>query len=194
MKIYLDMDGVLADFVGGAVNAHGYLFMKNQLINTRTGEEVNWEAGNYNINEVLGMSIKDFWTPLNEDGFWLRLGHYPWAEKLIAYAQNLVGIDNVWIASSPSLSARCAKEKIMWMRQHFPCIPIQNIIITRNKWIYSEEDSVLVDDSDEVLGKWQEQDGRGILFPQWWNSAYKYIDKRWEIVTEKLNPEEKTWY
>lgn len=64
MRIYLDMDGVLCDFVGAACKLHG-----------RDPATVT----HWNFFKDWGMTAEEFWRPIHEAGedFWANLEPYP---------------------------------------------------------------------------------------------------------------------
>ena len=89
MKIFLDVDEVLADFVGGACAVWG-----------TTEAEVlpYWEPGVWNmippLSRALGLPVtlteEEFWAAIVERGdrFWLNLRPLPWAGRVIDLVQS----------------------------------------------------------------------------------------------------------
>jgi len=65
-KIYLDVDGVLADFTTSALLYHGI-----------RPEEVNWPAGCDRMGPMLGMTSDEFIKELDDYDFWSNLGVLP---------------------------------------------------------------------------------------------------------------------
>ena len=107
MDIFLDMDGVIADFVGGVLRQYGI-------------GAVELEAGNGDdIFDQLDLDPKEFWSGLG-DNFFATLELYPHSKDLVAELENRT--DNLMVLSSPSRSPSSAKGKMMWLTKHFPNI------------------------------------------------------------------------
>ena len=91
MHIYIDMDGVVADFVAGACRVHGRTISEEADADTRDFYK-SWLVTD---NEIVQhcMTTEEFWSPINALGakFWEDLPVYPWAVDLVAYCEGLVG-------------------------------------------------------------------------------------------------------
>lgn len=75
--VFFDLDGVLSDFVRGALDHHGR--------GDFPYEEVRW-----GIEEQLGIDPKQFWEELGH-AFWANLSVYPDGLCLFRSAERLVG-------------------------------------------------------------------------------------------------------
>lgn len=169
-RVFLDMDGVLANFTGGVDKAHG-----KQLDWTR------WDGGIENREE--------FWSPIYHKvgavDFWSNLEPLPWGHRLISIAVSLVGIDNVYILSAPHREP-CATPKIQWVKKHFPIIKDENIIIGRDKNIVAKWDHLLIDDREETMAGFTKEYGKFILFPALWNSKRDRAKDPLSYVAEQI--------
>ena len=168
--IFLDMDGVLVDFVGGALRT---CFGNMEATICQTLEL--WPAGEYDITKVVGGTIDEFWEAINaEKGFWESLSPYPWAADLIDLVESAV--KRKWsIATSPSRDPQCAAGKVKWLQDN--CSKGQsfrNYFITPEKHLLAggNRTRVLIDDRDVNVDRWRECGGSAILFPQPWNSNH----------------------
>lgn len=148
--IYLDMDGVLADFVGGAC----------ELFNFDTTKIDNWD-----MPKTMGISDKEFWSVINqkEVGFWAELERYPWANDLVAMCHEYT--DNVIVLSDSSGSKFTYEGKRAWMEYYYPDIPLY---LVEEKWRLAKSSCLLIDDKPSTLHSWHAEGGWGCLFPQPW--------------------------
>ncbi len=146
----IDSDGVLADFVSGAIAAHGRSESHNDI--------KSWD-----FYESWGMTQEQFWSPLRSKDFWLSLEPYPWAQTL------LDAVGTFTIATAPPLNPDSVTAKLEWLNSHFG-IKTTDVMVGSKKWLMSNEKSILVDDNPNNIEAFSEYgDGDGILFPQPWN-------------------------
>lgn len=155
-RIFCDMDSVLTDFVGQ------YSKYANM-----TPEE------SYLLYKT---DVSKFWEPVNNSGveFWSEM---PWIEdgrELWEYVSKY----SPTILTAPSRGDDCPKGKKIWVKRELGDIPI---IIDRDKYKYSRENYILVDDTEEKIDKWIEAGGIGILH----TSAKDTISKLKDIFGEK---------
>jgi len=160
MIIYLDLDGVACRFVDYAFQAHGREFAPEC-----------WPPGEYDIAKVLGMTENRFWRIIDQHGaaFWRELEEYSWFESLYT---ELSRLGRVYFVSAPNHSPASASGKVLWLQDRFGD-GFQDYILTREKHLLSRGGTVLIDDSDANVDAFNRGGGRGILFPQVWNSKYR---------------------
>ena len=97
MKIYLDMDGVLADFFGGL----------EQHFDVK-----HWKQIPKTEESIMGLKGTDFFNQLKP---------YPSSNELVNFVINLTGEDGWGICSSPLRGDRdnSAFWKRTWLQRHF---------------------------------------------------------------------------
>ena len=150
MIIYLDMDGVLADFFGGLEEKYGVKHWK----------EIK------NINMALA-ELKDtnfFWHLECFDTTYPLVGHV----KELTYKYSHLD----WgICSTPLRNDRDNSTywKRRWLETHNLMPNIRNCVFTRNKELYATNrvdgtPNILVDDKHTNVKKWTEAGGLGILW------------------------------
>ena len=164
MITLLDLDGVSVRFVEAACRVHGRVF-----------DEGTWPAGEYDIAKVLGINEDEFWEVIHRQGvdFWHGLEPYPWFERLYVELRRL---GRVYFVTSPTDSSHSAAGKMLWLKDRFGN-DFKDFIITRQKHLLSNTDCVLIDDSDRNIEAFERHgQGKGILFPQRWNSAYEHVN------------------
>jgi len=155
--IFLDMDGVLCDFVSAAFSAHGSTFNPQE-----------YPRGEFAIESVLGCTTKEFWRRIDFAGeyFWEHLEPYPWAEVLFRELQR---VDEVIIATSPSRSPASYAGKQRWLR-YMGMNGVQSMFGSR-KYLMAKPGRVLVDDGEHNVTPWIREGGQAVLVPQPWNCA-----------------------
>lgn len=161
MKIFLDVDGVLADFTGGACEVHG---TENPYLQDPLGDA----AGEWELADLLGLTDKEFWGPLQGARFWRELGLMPDAVDIFSTVKRAVGLDNICLLTTPSLDPESATGKIQWINMHFPDLARQ-CLIGACKHFCAHADSVLIDDNDKNVETFIEHGGGAILVPRAWN-------------------------
>src|SRR3990167_3346895 len=99
LVVLIDMDEVLADFVGGACQVHGV---------TKAELHAIQEPGRWDISHPIGTIIRrelsddDFWEPIHAAGeeFWFGLDRLPEAIHILDLVKSIT--PNWYIVSAPS--------------------------------------------------------------------------------------------
>jgi hypothetical protein len=159
MKLYVDMDGVLVDFEGGVRKHFGNSEKCSDFIKNMGSGEF-WKRVS---------SIENFWEDLEPIGdvenIWKSLNNR---------------FQHISILSSPSYSdPNCIPGKNRWIDKH---IGQQGLRLFDNeKHKYACPKSILIDDSQKNISKWEESGGIGILF------TGKFDDEFWTTLKQKIN-------
>lgn len=168
--ILLDMDGVIANFMGGVSEVFG--------INVE-----NYHS--WNVNEFLGISEKKFWNEIHRQPFfWMNLEKYEWADYLVQLCEKKA--DEVYICTSPAMDGKCYSEKYEWICDNYPQFK-NKIILTNNKQLLANDKTILIDDSSKNCKQFYQNDGKYIMFPQPWNPNNTYIHTRMQYIKQQLN-------
>jgi 5'(3')-deoxyribonucleotidase len=164
--IYLDMDGVLVDFVNGAIEATG--------IDLTHDTWTEWDA-----YRLKGWTSDQFWAPINERlYFWEDLQPYPWAEELLELCKSF---GEVVFCSTPSRNPESASGKLTWLRQR-GWLKDHDCILMKDKWRLAKPGTILIDDRRESCALFAANGGRDICFPQPWNRDW------WSAVAVATHP------
>lgn len=165
--IFLDMDGVITDFVEAAGVAIGH---------------PNHVPQRWDYFETLGMTQDQFWEHIDARGedFWTNLRPYPWFLELFGAMQRQGR--KVFITSTPSRARWSASGKIKWLRTHLNDTYNDYIFLT-DKTVLAGPGRVLVDDNERSCVAFREAGGKAVIFPQPWNGAAKetFVDP-WEVA------------
>jgi 5'(3')-deoxyribonucleotidase len=174
MKIcFIDMDGVLCDFVSAACAVFG-----------RRDLPSNWPLGERSMGAALGCSDKDFWETIKADpGFWSNMHPYPWCHELFDTVKEF-GYEP-FISTSPSLDPASASGKTEWIQRVFGR-SFRSYFIGGKKHALAMPGRVLIDDRNDTVDKFCACGGIGILFPRRWNSLHGISNDPMAFVRESL--------
>ena len=172
MKICLDIDDVLADWRGGIRRLFNY---KGEFLSK-------------NADVDIGIPMEEFWHKVAnaKEDFWLNLDIYPHAIELYQACANY---GEVILLTSPSgwkeVSPWASLGKILWIQHHFGP-NFQDYLIGKPKHFCSHYESVLIDDTEANITKFDEHGGYGIVFPQNYNSKAKFAGDPMKYVLTRL--------
>ena len=148
--VYIDMDGVLADFFGGVEKLYGVQHWKDLSKDNKL--DLKQEV----INRITGT---DFFATLPE---------FPGADQLITMVKKFTG-SSFSILTSPLRGDHevSSKYKKLWIEQHIEN-PAQTIITGRKESYATDKASgtpnILIDDRPVNIERWQGAGGYGILY------------------------------
>jgi hypothetical protein len=177
MEVYVDMDGVLADFF------------------TEYAKLAGIESGNY--RDIPPAKTDPTLDKMVGTDFFARLPKFPTADKLLEIV--VQSADSYNICSSPLRGDHegSAHYKKVWINKHLN-IPPKNIYIVANKAKYAKNangmPNVLIDDRGSNISAWEAAGGIGIKYQADEDSLKKIIDglnraKRVGAGDEKHEPQ-----
>jgi len=152
--IFVDLDGVLADFISAAITAAELPITADQVQHWNFFQE-------YLDEEEFSKRID------NTMYFWDDLPVYPWAHELVEYLKTK---GDIVYCTSPGNHDEAATGKLNWLRRHgFLSKHSKNYVLTHYKWLLAGRDRILVDDSDDQSYRFVNMGGHSVVFPQKWN-------------------------
>ncbi len=161
---YLDMDGVLVDFVAGA-----YRFFKQEYI----PGTAKWD-----FQKTMGIDAVTFWNSLDRR-FWAALDWMPEGKDLLANLEDR--FDEIVILTSPCKTDGCMDGKLDWIKQHIPKYERQYYMGTAKSSAASPR-HLLIDDYDVNIEKFAKH-GHTMLVPRSWNKdAHKTVNNVFNLV------------
>ena len=146
-KVYLDMDGVLANF--------------NKRFEDLSGMTPSEFESKYGKNK--------FWDFIDEDhkvSFWVGIEEMPGARDLVQAVKNY----NFELLTSPSTKKQSYLGKILWVRNHsdlFGGKPRINFKKAKEKHLIKpqlSEKDILIDDREDTIDRWNAAGGTGIHY------------------------------
>jgi 5'(3')-deoxyribonucleotidase len=161
-RILLDMDGVLVDFLGGALKALNRVHKQNITI-----EEYATKFGKWETYDYYGISISDFWMSIGlVPDFWYELEPIPWFRELYDFLKEF---GEVTILTSPNYDPSCAEQKLRWLNSRMN-IRSDSVFIGSRKYLMAGN-GILIDDYSKNIEAFREAGGEAILVPSTWNTA-----------------------
>lgn len=172
--VFVDMDGVLVDFVGGVFN-----FFEADPTNYNP-------RGDYELTNYLNLPPKEFWSRLDKcEDFWETLHITPEAEPLLDFLLSRVDEKNIFLLTSPALHPNCFYGKAAWVKKHFPQF-LPRLILTEHKQFLAARDRLLIDDSDRNISRFREHQGLAVLVPRKWNSQHAFHEDALHMTIQSL--------
>jgi len=170
MQVFLDVDGVIADFFRGALAEHGMIDMA-----------ARWPVGEREMPNVLGMTEDQFWHTIGKNKyFWEDLAPYHWLDELVSEAK---AIGEVRLLTTPCRSPECYSGKYTWTRRFVPGL---EVIMCHSKQLLARPGRILVDDYEKNVDGWRANGGLAVLFPAIWNRAHAAADDPMAAVRREL--------
>jgi hypothetical protein len=146
MKLYLDMDGVIADFFGTL---------------EKEFEVDHWKDLEDPVLAIEGLRNTDWFNQLEPFGT---------SKKLVAACRDIAQSD-YGVCSSPIQGddMNSGFWKRTWLTRHEFLPEIQNFVITQEKWKFANDPidglpNILVDDNPGNIQKWKAAGGIGFLY------------------------------
>ncbi len=164
-RVYIDIDGVLADFQGGVLNAFGVPHSRP-------------EPGK-GLDDYLGLSDGEVWEKIKEKGaaFWLQLQLLPDAldilNCLLAHFTN----DQLYLVSCYTDDVNCLVGKASWVKMLFPAM-FSRLRFVTDKAELAGPGRLLIDDAANVAERFRAHGGEAILLPRPWNALHAKASPR----------------
>ena len=171
---FLDMDGVLVNFVAGACEKLG--------ISDPYGEGSKI-LGKWNMFQNTGYPehVHNAW----DKSFWAQLPKMHDADAIVKMVVSYFTWDQVVIFSKPSTHPDCIAGKLEWLQKHYPRLSNQFLFGT-NKSCSAHPRAVLIDDSDKNVDQFRDAGGRAILYPRSWNTAFRIENEALNALESQL--------
>jgi 5'(3')-deoxyribonucleotidase len=177
MRVYCDLDGPLVNFVKGAFD----------LFNQEVPEV--WPENEWNIENILGVSKKEFWKFIDNAGhhFWANLEPTPYFNDLIKLVSDID--PEFHIITSPARNPDSVKGKMIWMQRNLSWSFRRFIFISsESKHHFAGPGRILIDDKPSNIDQWTKAGGNSVLFPCPWNSTEIPEDSRMvEYISSQIS-------
>lgn len=165
MKIFVDLDGVLVDFIGGIHRALGV----NYDINNYPYEPGKWDIledipGIRHLAQADKKCNTEFWRGLN----WMYDG-----KKIWEIIKSKFSPSDIYLLTTPMPNLGSYRGKMLWINREMPEVKKDHVIVTqaeKSLFVQSIGRTILVDDRDKNIIDFSIKGGTGILLPRPWNS------------------------
>lgn len=157
---FIDLDGVLVDFVAGAKAAHG--------------KDIPHRDCRWGLEEQFGLTKDEFWAPLDYN-FWVNL---PWTEEgylLLSGVETIFG-DQVVLMTSPCDAPGGVEGKVKWIKKNLPRYS-KKFFVGPPKHLAAGPGKILIDDHEVNTDQFVTHGGRALLVPRPWNRRRMETDK-----------------
>jgi len=178
LTIFLDLDGVLADWLKSACSVCG--------IDENESEVKRKLKQGIHLEKIGKISEEELWKKIDakETNFWENLEKLPWADDLVKACNDLG--DMYFLTSSGDCVYACTG-KAIWIKKYYPEY-LNRLIIFREKEVLANKNTILVDDSESKITKFQK--AGGYVFH--WPNQYKIeednnIYEIFENLKKKVN-------
>ncbi len=176
-NILLDVDGVLADFLSGAIKVLNRAYNRDITL-----EQYAKEWGKWGTYDYYGITVEQFWKPIDEThNFWMDLEPMPWATKLYTA---LSAVGDVTILTMPNADPNCGRQKLQWLDYHLGIKP-DAVMLGARKYLLAGN-GVLIDDYHKNVDTFKAYGGQAILIPSTWNKFDTSFEEIWDIISKQL--------
>jgi len=165
MQCFLDIDGVLADFVGGACKAHGL----ESPLDPQPTEKQDWDMAN-----TWGITDTEFWSKFTVE-MWTELQPTVEFERVMYSVEGEFNPKNICLLSDPGRDPEVAiAGKLAWIERHMPFYyrNRQYLFGPAKHFCAGSENNLLIDDRDQNVHEFGKNYGRTFLFPRPWNDSF----------------------
>jgi len=183
-KLYLDMDDVLTDCTGDALRHMGILDYRRENYPHGIGRDV---CKAYQLFGGIYIPPENFWQHFKR-GWWAGLTPTPWCYDLIDLALKFVDKERLFLLTYPTQCGDCHAGKWDWIEDKLPEWFRRQYDFTPQKLTCAAPGSVLIDDCDKNIKAFESNatPGKGIVFPQPWNSQSHMIGRELDWVEQQL--------
>ena len=142
-KIYVDMDGVIADFKTGFKNIYGR-----------------------DIDSISKKELDEYKKKFYKDNFFLNLPKTESADDLIEFLLSISDVSvEILTAVGDNDTEENAKLKERWVKKYYPSLKFNWVKKAKDKVLFSANNKYLIDDRfEKSLSPFLESGGNGFLF------------------------------
>lgn len=154
LATFVDMDGLLANFVGGVIDMH-------------PGAPYTHATAPWDVWTPLGLTDKQFWATKTRD-FWKKLVPYPEGITLLGRLERLIGQSRIALFTHAPDIDGAIDGKRDWVKAHQPFY-LRRLLTGEPKFMVAGPTKVLIDDSDANCDAWAAAGGVAVCVPRPWN-------------------------
>jgi len=172
--MYLDVDGVLADFHKGVHIAFDRLYDYPSAYRYDFWEDWREPVSRDDVNSICD---KEFWKNLD----WMHDGR-----DILREVTKYFKPEQIYLLTAPMPNVESATGKWLWVKEYLPVYYKQTIITQAPKYLFAKPETLLIDDKDSNVEEFIAAGGDAILVPRPWNKLHKNKDCAWFIVASEL--------
>ena len=164
-KVFVDLDGVLADFERAAFKLHG---IPAKPFPTEAGWDII-HACNI-LDPTRKMTANKFWGAFDYK-FWATLPTTDICDVLIEELRSVFNKEQLCILTAAN-SAQAAAGKVTWIKTNLPNFFWTQYLIGSAKQFCAGPQALLIDDRDLNVEEFRKHGGHAILVPRPWNTLH----------------------
>lgn len=171
--VFIDLDGVLADFVRGSFRLH-----KRSL----PMRSVRW-----GFPQQIGFRDEydpAFWNPMGRD-FWANLDVLADGVSLLHAAESMLPANRIGLLTSAAGVDGCLDGKRDWVGRHLPEY-LPRFFTGVTKELFAAPGKILIDDREENVSRFVAEGGSAVLVPRPWNSRAWCCDENGSFPPHQL--------
>jgi 5'(3')-deoxyribonucleotidase len=168
--IFLDMDGVMVNFLGGlhkALNApyayDPYPYEKGLWNMLDAIRPFDFGGNAPSFEECDACCTQEFWANLD----WLHDGR-----DIFKLVTDTFNPGDIFLLTTPMPNVGSASGKVEWIRKNLPDYKDRMFITTASKSTIAGPDTLLIDDRDKNVEDFREAGGHAILVARPWNKLH----------------------
>jgi len=184
--LFLDVDGVLVDWLAGCHRLHGKRWSPGDATLQYWPYTFGPKGWDFYKDPAFDVELKDLFTGMNRN-FWASLGWMPDGPEILSKCERYFA-GNVFLLSSPCHEDGTIDGRFDWINANMPKYR-KRILVGDCKEAIAKAagpDAVLLDDWDRNTNAWTEAGGTAIVCPRPWNSAYKKADDIMNVLDISL--------
>jgi 5'(3')-deoxyribonucleotidase len=170
-RIYLDMDGVIADLYKAVRKAN------------RIPSDYVQQVNIWDFTSAFGQLID---LDRHSIKWWANVPRTLECSSIIEMAIAYVGIENVCVATSAMGRPNAAAGKMAWISYNANFLKHRLCILDDKSVLAKSEDDILIDDSNHQTEAWEAAGGTAILVPRIWNKRHLEADTALACVEHGL--------
>ena len=163
--VYLDMDGVLVEFIGGL---HKRMGLPYDTYPYKYGEFEMLEE----IAKAKGVGMPELYKQTDDRQFWRDLVWTSYAQDILKLVSEATVPENTFILTSPMARGDAWAGKVDWVLSMMPEFKRRLIICAAPKHLLAKPNTLLIDDKDQNVDDFIAHGGAAFLVPRPWNSAH----------------------
>lgn len=153
-KIFVDVDGVLADFRSALTKILDQPYDDKKYDTDKAYKSLVWKA------------IKQY----DKEGgkLWANLALMPGTQALWKFLEPYK--PEILTATGRSMTASIRQQKHEWLQKHFSGAPVHIVVDGADKQHYAKPNYILIDDKKDNITQWKAAGGIGILHTNMYNT------------------------
>jgi 5'(3')-deoxyribonucleotidase len=171
-RVLLDLDDVCNTFTMSAL----YYVRATQLTMPYTyypdtGWDIVAAANKLRPKHTAAYTNRTFWDALGRQ-FWGSIPAAWYCRKLVDVLAEQVGRENVFIATSATLSPDCLAGKLDWIYSNLPKWMHRSYMMGTHKHLMANSQTLLIDDRMDNCERFEREGGHAMLVARPWNKGW----------------------